>query len=178
MNYRILIVLVIVLFGYWGCKSNYHDQRRKIEMEKKQFEQNLISANKGLVARDSSKIVGVIRARDWDMNVTETGLWYQILDKGNGPMAEEGNIVEIDYKVRLLSNELVYCSDSTGPLRFTILKGRVERGLDEGMLYLNEGDSARFILPPYMAHHLLGDQNKIPPRAIIIYEVRLNSLLK
>lgn len=174
------LVFIFLLAGIWfyGCKPNYHEQQRKIELQKKQYEKNLLLANRGLVSRDSSQIVGMLRAKGWDMKVSKTGLWYQILDKGYGPKAEAGQLAELDYKVRLISNELVYTSDSTGPMRFRISKGGVERGLEEGVLYLHEGDSARFILPPYMAYHLMGDQKKIPPRAIIIYEVRLNSLLK
>ena len=161
-----------------SCRLNYHEQKRKEQLAQRQYEENLVKANRGLISRDSSKILGVIRARGWDMRVSSTGLWYQILDKGNGPKAEPGQLAVLDYNVRLLSNKLVYSSDSTGLLRFRISKSSVERGLEEGVLYLNEGDSARFILPPYMAHHLLGDQKRIPPRAIIIYEVRLKSLLK
>lgn len=178
MKIRDLIIFVILIGLFSACKSNYHEKKRIKQMQERQFQENLVMANRGLVSRDSSRILGVVRARGWDMEVSETGLWYQILDKGNGPKAQEGQIAELNYKVRLLSNQLVYTSDSTGPIRFRISKGGVERGLEEGVLYLNEGDSARFILPPYMAHHLLGDQNQIPPRAIIIYEVRLNSLLK
>ena len=160
-----------------SCQSNYHEQKRKEQMAQRQYEENLMKANRGLISRDSTKILGIVRARGWDMQVSSTGLWYEILDKGTGPEAKEGQVAELDYKVRLLSNKLVYTSDSTGPMRFRISKGGVERGLEEGVLFLNEGDSARFILPPYMAHHLLGDQRKIPPRSIIIYEVRLKSLL-
>ncbi|PLX22865.1 MAG: peptidylprolyl isomerase [Salinivirgaceae bacterium] len=177
MSYRLIVPIFLFAFVILGCKSNYHEKRINSQMQKRQYDENLIIANRGLISRDSSKIVGILRARGWDMNVSETGLWYQVLDKGDGPKAQEGQVAELEYKLRLINNKLVYSSDSTGPLRFRISKGGVERGLEEGMLYLSEGDSARFILPPYMAHHLLGDQNKIPPRAIIIYEVRLNSLL-
>jgi FKBP-type peptidyl-prolyl cis-trans isomerase len=178
MRNKTIAILVVIGAIFSNCQSNYHEKKRIEQMQEKQFQENLLMANKGLISRDSSKILGVVRARGWDMEVSETGLWYQILDEGNGPKAQDGQIAVLEYKLRLLSNQLIYTSDSTGPLQFRISKGGVERGLEEGVLYLNEGDSARFILPPYMAHHLLGDQNQIPPRAIIIYEVRLISLLK
>ena len=41
---------------------------------------------------------------------------------------------------------------------------------------MHEGDKARFIMPPHLAHGLLGDNHKIPARAIIIYEVELIKL--
>jgi FKBP-type peptidyl-prolyl cis-trans isomerase len=52
----------------------------------------------------------------------------------------------------------------------------VESGLEEGILLLQEGDKARFIMPPHLAHGLIGDRDKIPARATIIYDLELVSL--
>ncbi len=178
MNFKHILYLSIILIAISACKQNIHEKRRQQRVLKQQYEERLIEANKGLVARDSARILGVTRANDWEMDVTGTGLWYQIIENGDGPQARIGNIAVLDYEVRLLNGQLAYTADSTGPLKFRLSKGGVERGLEEGVLLLNQGDSARFILPPYMAHHLLGDQKKIPPRSTIIYEVRLISLEK
>jgi len=178
MTFRYIILFIVALFVMSACKQNVHEKRQQQQIIKKEYEKRLIDANKGLVARDSSKILGVVRANNWEMDVTETGLWYQIIENGNGPRAQEGQIAELDYEVRLLNGQLAYTADSTGLLRFRLSKGGVERGLEEGVLLLQQGDSARFIMPPYMAHNLLGDQKRIPPRSIIIYEVRLISLEK
>ena len=43
-------------------------------------------------------------------------------------------------------------------------------------MLLKEGDAARFILPPYLAFGLLGDENKIPPRSTIVYNVEMLKL--
>jgi FKBP-type peptidyl-prolyl cis-trans isomerase len=40
------------------------------------------------------------------------------------------------------------------------------------------GDSAFFVLPPHLAHGLIGDQKKIPRMAIISYNVILQGLQK
>jgi len=99
-----------------------------------------------------------------------------ILKKGNGDKAEIGRIAEINYKIKLLDGTTCYDSDSLGSKIFTIGSGHVEKGLEEGILYLCEGDRARFIMPPHLAHGLIGDENKIPARAIIIYEAELLSV--
>ncbi len=178
MNFKNILFFVVIIVLMNACKQNVHEKQRQQRAVKQKYEDRLIEANKGLVARDSARILGVARANDWEMDVTGTGLWYQIIEKGSGPRAQIGQIAEIDYEVRLLNGQLAYSADSTGPLRFRLSKGGVERGLEEGVLLLHKGDSARFIMPPYMAHHLLGDQKKIPPRSTIIYEVRLISLKK
>lgn len=178
MSFNSFFLIFVFIISVTSCQNNYHEQKQLQKSRAQQIDENLEKANRGLVSLDSSRIVGVIRANGWDMKVTQTGLWYELVDRGSGLPAKAGMRATITYKVRLLDGRLVYSSDSTGIKQFTITKGGVERGLEEGILLMKEGDSARFIMPPYMAHHLLGDQEKIPPRATIIYEVRLKTLTK
>ncbi len=141
---------------------NYHD--------------NLIKANKGLVTSDQQKIITYVKHRNWQMQTTETGLWFQIISKGNGAKAQNGMIAHLKYTLSLIDGTICYTSDSLGPKTFRIGSGGVESGLEEGILLLSQGDKARFILPPHLAHGLLGDQNKIPARSIIVYHVELINL--
>ncbi|MFO7863514.1 MAG: FKBP-type peptidyl-prolyl cis-trans isomerase [Salinivirgaceae bacterium] len=178
MNFKYLLTSIFVIVAMMFFQHCQHENSQQRGMTKEEREEALVKANKGLVSRDSAQILGVVRAKGWEMQTTGTGLWYQIIEQGNGRKAKTNMIAELLYKVRLLNGKLVYSSDSTGLKSFRITKGGVERGLEEGILLLREGDSARFVMPPYMAHHLMGDQKRIPPRASIIYEVRLKSLRK
>jgi len=107
---------------------------------------------------------------------TKTGLWYMIYEKGEGKKSKEGLYATINYNIALLDGPQCYSSDSLGPKRFKIGRSLVESGLEEGILLLTEGDKARFILPPHLAHGLVGDDNRIPARSIIVYDVELLSL--
>jgi FKBP-type peptidyl-prolyl cis-trans isomerase len=78
--------------------------------------------------------------------------------------------------VSLLDGTECYNSDREGPKIFTIGRGGVESGLEEGILLMKEGSRAKFIMPPYLAHGLPGDGKRIPARAIIVYDVELISL--
>ena len=49
----------------------------------------------------------------------------------------------------------------------------MEPGLEEGILFMCEGDRAKFILPSHRAFGLTDDQDKIPPKATLIYDVKL-----
>jgi FKBP-type peptidyl-prolyl cis-trans isomerase FkpA len=135
-----------------------------------------MEVNRLLVKKDSARIAQYIKERNWDMNETNTGLWYMIYEKGTGDKSKEGLYATINYNVELLDGSQCYSSDSLGPKRFKIGRGSVESGLEEGILLLKEGDKARFILPPHLAHGLVGDDNKIPARSIIVYDVELISL--
>lgn len=167
--------LFTTLFIY-ACSN----KPREIENHKDQSAQHgekLVHINKYLVGKDADIIRGYIKRRKWDMQVTQTGLWYKIYNTGNGSKATPGQKATLTYKVELLENGTTcYSSEETGPKIFTIGKGGVEKGLEEGILLLNEGDKATFILPPHLAHGLMGDEHCIPARAIIIYDVELIKL--
>jgi FKBP-type peptidyl-prolyl cis-trans isomerase len=138
--------------------------------EKKEI---MVRVNRYLVKKDVELIESYANRRGWDMELTESGLFYQIYERGNGEKAVNGKLMTIDYKVSLLDGTLCYSSEGEGPKKFILGHSTEESGLEQGILMMREGDKARFILPPHLAHGLLGDENMIPARSIIVYEVEL-----
>ena len=155
-----------------SCSSN-KTQNNNEKLSPEEYKEHFIKANKYLVKEYSRKIKNYVSRRGWKMKQTQTGLWYEIYYKGKGKKIKTGNIVKINYDVYLLDGTLCYTSDSLGAKNFEVGRGGVESGLEEGILMLKEGDKARFIMPPYLAHGLLGDDNKIPPLSIILYYVEV-----
>jgi FKBP-type peptidyl-prolyl cis-trans isomerase len=68
---------------------------------------------------------------------------------------------------------LCYSSDEDGNKLFRLGKSQEISGLEQGVAMMREGEKARFIIPPHLAYGLLGDENRIPARSIIIYQVEL-----
>jgi len=166
---KILPYILILLFA---CCTNKSKQPDMVPMSK----ENLIQANHGLVSIDQERIASYAERRQWNMQTSKTGLWYQIYEHGTGDSARTGLIAHINYSVWLLDGTLCYTSDSTGEKTFLIGQGGVESGLEEGILKMRIGDKARFIMPPHLAHGLLGDEKKIPARSTIVYQVDLINL--
>ena len=133
----------------------------------------LIRVNRDLVEEDAQDIEAFAKSQNWDMKVTESGLWYMIYGNGDGEKAVDGKVVTIEYSLSLFNGLVCYSSDEFGPLTFKLGFGNVESGLEEGMLLLRTGDRARFIMPPYLAHGLTGDGDCIPPRVAVVYDVEL-----
>ncbi|MBI5218972.1 MAG: FKBP-type peptidyl-prolyl cis-trans isomerase [Bacteroidia bacterium] len=168
--YTIATVLLVV--AVFSCA-----QKEKENLSEKEFKQKygekLVHVNKALVKKDEEAIRGYIKRHNWNMEMSGAGLFYEIYQKGRGKPAEKGKNATINFKVWLLDGTPCYSSDSLGQKTFLISQGGVESGLEEGILLMKEGSKAHFILPPYMAHGLLGDEDKIPPRSIIVYDVEL-----
>jgi len=170
---NIFNLLLLSVFAMTAACSSNKTQKKPENFNPTRYKEPLEKANKYLVKEYADRIKKYVDRHGWDMKQTKTGLWYQIYYHGNGKQVKTGDVVEINYDVYLLDGTLCYSSDSLGAKQFVVGHGGVESGLEEGILMLREGDKARFIMPPYMAHGLLGDDNKIPPLSIILYYVEV-----
>jgi len=105
---------------------------------------------------------------------TESGLRYQILQKGSGSKATKGATVSVHYKGQL-SDGTVFDSSykRKEPIEFALGTGQVIAGWDEGVALLNVGDKARFVIPSHLGYGAQGAGGVIPPNANLIFDVEL-----
>ncbi|MBW6491545.1 MAG: FKBP-type peptidyl-prolyl cis-trans isomerase [Lentimicrobium sp.] len=149
--------------------TNNPDQSRLLK-------ESLVAANKQAVKAENEQIESFICRYNWKMKETGSGLRYQIYFQGSGEEVQPGRIAVLKYTVRLITGDLIYSSDNDGLKEFMIGRGGVESGLEEGILLLKVGDRAKFIIPSHLGFGLLGDQDKVPPKSTLIYDLELISL--
>jgi FKBP-type peptidyl-prolyl cis-trans isomerase len=167
------IAIFLVLLAP-GCRNDAVKPMSEEEIRK--TKEAMIGANRIMVKKDEEKIRSYVRRNNMPLQVSATGLWYAVDSVGLGGKAKTGQIATLKYKSFLIDGTPCYSSDETGPKQFTIGQGGVESGLEEGILMLRKGDKATFIMPPHLAQGFTGDGDKIPQRAILVYEVELINL--
>ncbi len=105
---------------------------------------------------------------------TESGLRYKIIQKGDGAKAESGRKVSVHYEGSLLNGQVFDSSYKRNePIDFQLGVGQVIKGWDEGILLLQVGDKARFVVPSDLAYGSTGAGGAIPPDATLIFDVEL-----
>lgn len=171
---KIFFILTCILGLAFSCKEGVKKPQSNEEILS--YKEPLVKVNKILVDEDSAKIASYCNHHKSNLTVTKSGLWYKIYHTGKGDSAKAGKVANLNYKITLLNGKQCYSSDSLGPKSFLISQGGVEKGLEIGILLMREGDKAKFILPPGLAWGLIGDEKKIPPRSIIVYDVELIQL--
>jgi FKBP-type peptidyl-prolyl cis-trans isomerase len=167
--FHTLLIVIIILAA--SCKNEGKEQ--KTGQPANGNSKSMIDIHKSLLKKDRERIINYVHRRNWDMKETKSGLWYQIYEQGAGEKTEEGKKATVTYTVSLLDGTICYKTSPQSPKTFIVGQGGVESGLEEGIKMLHEGDKARFIMPPHLAHGLLGDENKIPPRSVIVYDLHL-----
>ena len=105
---------------------------------------------------------------------TESGLRYQIIQKGSGTQAEKGKKVSVHYQGALENGQVFDSSyKRKQPIDFTLGVGQVIEGWDEGIALLQVGDKARFVIPSYLGYGSRGAGGVIPPDATLVFDVEL-----
>ena len=105
---------------------------------------------------------------------TESGLRYQMIQKGSGKKAEKGKTVSVHYSGSLENGKVFDSSYSRKkPIEFPLGQGHVIEGWDEGIALLQVGDKARFVIPSHLGYGSRGAGGVIPPNATLIFDVEL-----
>jgi len=114
-------------------------------------------------------------ARRPGVNITHSGLQYEIITEGNGPKPTPESAVRIHYEGRL-SNGIIF--DSTyDRLEPEVLRlDRVIPGWAEGVQLMNVGSIYRLIIPSELGYGPYGHM-QIPPYATLIFIVELLDII-
>lgn len=102
------------------------------------------------------------------------GLGYEIEQAGSGREAVVGDRVSVHYRGWLRDGTMFDSSHDRGqPFSFTLGRGEVIRGWDEGVAGMRVGERRMLLLPPDLAYGEQGAGGVIPPGATLKFEVEL-----
>lgn len=105
---------------------------------------------------------------------TDSGLQYIVVEEGTGDKAVAGKKVKVHYTGKLEDGTEFDSSIKRGqPIEFTLGRGQVIKGWDEGIALMNVGDKYQLIIPPELGYGAAGAGNVIPPNSVLIFDVEL-----
>ncbi len=107
-----------------------------------------------------------------NVKVTASGLQYMLVEKGSGAIPDENSTVEMHHRILLLNGSVLadtYKSNTPVIEQFSEL---IE-GVQEGLMLMNEGARYKFWVPSDLAWGRKGTSNKIPPNAVLFFDIRL-----
>ena len=166
------INLLVLLLLFASCSGQ--DKKTK----QNDTTEALTRMNRAHVGQESKIIDAFVAQKKFNVQRTGTGLRYEIYKNGTGAKPVAHDLIELKYKVYLLNGQLCYSSDSTGNTKFRIGEGKQIRGLEEGVMLMQQGDKAHLILPNHLAFGMIGDNNKIPPGQPVYFDIELISIKK
>lgn len=110
-----------------------------------------------------------------DVNVTESGLQYRVIEEGEGDKPEASSTVRVKYKGTFTNGYVFDQTTGNNVAEFGV--GGVISGFSEGLQLMTEGSKYELFIPPNLAYGSNPPSSSIPPNAILIFEVELVEIL-
>ncbi|MEO0473728.1 MAG: FKBP-type peptidyl-prolyl cis-trans isomerase [Bacteroidota bacterium] len=132
------------------------------------------SEERAAVAKEEGELFLQKNKEKKGIQVTESGLQYEVLREGDGPQPTADNTVTVHYEGRLLNEKIFDSSYQRGetiefPLRNVI------PGWTEGVQLMKTGSKFRFYIPSDLAYGPRGAGNDIGPNETLIFDIELVS---
>ena len=136
---------------------------RQLQEERLRSAQAEIAATKRYLER-TGELEGV--------TTTASGLRYEVLEPGEGPVPGPNDRVRVHYTGRLIDGTVFDSSEQRGePAIFNV--GGVIAGWTEALQLMKVGARYRLHLPPELGYGERGAPPDIPPGAVLVFEVSL-----
>jgi len=108
------------------------------------------------------------------MTRTSSGLHYQDLRLGEGREASAGDRVQVHYAGWLPDGTLFDAAvPPAEPVSFTLGRGEVIRGWEEGVLGMRPGGVRKLVVPPGLAYGSRGVPGSVPRSATLVFQIEL-----
>ena len=111
------------------------------------------------------------------VNITSSGLQYEIIIEGTGRQPEYYDFVKVHYTGFLIDGTVFDSSQERGEPEELPLQGVIP-GWSEGLQLMREGGISLLFVPSDLAYGTQGAGNVIPPNSVIVFEVELLEILE
>ena len=102
------------------------------------------------------------------------GLEIEVIQEGNGDVADCGHRVTVHYEGRLTDETVFDASRVRGqPFSFTIGAGQVIQGWEHGVAGMKVGEIRRLTVPADLGYGAAGAGSVIPPDATLVFDIEL-----
>lgn len=166
---------------YDGVKPemSYDEAKRTVQEFFMQLESEMQAEAKKAAAanRQAGEAFLAENAKRDGIQITKSGLQYEVLESGNGAQPTASDRVEVHYTGKLIDGTVFDSSIERGvPAMFGVTQ--VIPGWVEALQLMREGDSWRLYIPSDLAYGPNGAGGLIGPDATLIFDVQLLRVIK
>jgi len=122
--------------------------------------------------KDKNAIINYALDKSIEVQTAPSGLYYQIIEAGEGDKAKWGDYVTAHYKGYTLDGKVFDSSfQRNKPMQFYI--GNMIKGWNEGLALLKPKGKAIFLVPSHLAYGTEGLGKVVAPNTPLVFEVEL-----
>ena len=175
MKIKIALLSIFYLLAF-SCQVN--EPRRPLNKDEFVFLKNSAKRNKIRVLKEQ-KLIYKASKKD-TLNIFKNsplGFLYSIKSSyQNTVITKKGDLVEIQYKIEDLDQNILYDKEYLQNIKFLVDKEEVIPALREGVKLLKEGETGVFLFPSHFCYGYQGDFEKIVSNQPLRFTINLVSL--
>ncbi|MDR0421102.1 MAG: FKBP-type peptidyl-prolyl cis-trans isomerase [Prevotellaceae bacterium] len=174
------IFLVLILCAACNNSETNSNSLPKVNVN---VRENIEKANKILIEKDKDRVESFLRRHNLQATFDDTGFWFSEIESGNGEKIQDGSLVALTCTINLLDGTPCYTYDEENPLVFVVGKSNelsentnmqnVVSGLHSALALIENQSRYVFVFPSHLAHGIIGDGNNVPPRSILVYDIKV-----
>ncbi|AEF54012.1 FKBP-type peptidyl-prolyl cis-trans isomerase [Marinomonas posidonica] len=148
-------------------EAAFAELQQKMEEKSRAASEENITAGEAFLAEN--------KAKD-GIQVTESGLQYEVLEAGTGEVPSGDATVRVHYEGRLTDGQVFDSSIARGePIEFPLTG--VIAGWTEGLQLMKEGAKYRLTIPAELAYGAQGAGAMIKPHSVLQFDVELIAIV-
>jgi FKBP-type peptidyl-prolyl cis-trans isomerase len=119
--------------------------------------------------------VDSLDSQGYDVDTTANGIYYVVIDEGNGVYAKPGDTLTVGYVGYFINGTPFDSSSKQKDGKYTFVLGEkpMIEGWGESMTVMNEGAKMQFIIPSEFAYGSTGDYYIIPPYQTLVFVIEM-----
>ena len=126
---------------------------------------------------EEDAIAEYIKTNEVGVEPTASGLYFVETLQGKGAKVEIGKKISVHYTGKFLDGTVFDSSIRRGmPMSFTVGLDDMMPGFVEGVLLMNQGGKATFLIPSEMAYGISHPSSPIPPFSPLLFDVEIHSV--
>lgn len=133
---------------------------------------------KEFIVADSKKVEKLLADKKVTVQKTPSGAFIELIKAGEGPVADTGNYVSVNYTGATWAGEKFDSNtDSSfghvGPYSFNAGMGEMIKGFDEAVLMMQKGAKVKVYIPSSLGYGPNGNPPKIKPNENLVFDLEL-----
>jgi FKBP-type peptidyl-prolyl cis-trans isomerase len=148
-------------------------KRLIVDVKKRAREAELRKVQETIVrnAEESTKFLDE-NGKKPGIKTTSSGLQYQVLKAGGGPIPKGDDVVRVHYRGTFINGKEFDSSYAKGEPE-TFRADGVIKGWAEALQMMTVGSKWQLFVPPDLAYGRGGLGQKIPPNSVLVFEIEL-----
>lgn len=134
------------------------------------LKENMINANKVISQSEETQIDAYAARRNWNLQKLPNGARIFEYQAGNGSLIDFEDTVNVVYRLEAINGTVFYENQDES---FVVGRNQTTTGLDYAVRKLRHGSRAHLILPSTLGYGVVGDGDRVPSRAVLIYDLTI-----